>query len=523
MAGKTAVAEKPVSTLMLAARVCSNIVGMANRCVSPALLVTLAIVILAGCNADPVDKSGAGPDSPTTLTMLLPEAGDPEGQFFVDAVARRSNGRLHIVVDSATYNSADPAREARAVGAVRDGKADLGFVAARNLAAAGDGGFQALMAPFAVTTLDATLALSQSPVATTLLQGLGPLGLVGLGLIPGEPRQILSTRPLFGPTLGGAGIRVVDNVQTVALIKAMSGVPVEKLTAHAVGVALRAGTLIGAETSPTYILANSYNTVARYLTAYGLMPRLDTIVASAASWQKLDPASRNAIKQAVVDTRDKASQDLPGREAKELATLCTSGVVIDQLASSDLQAMAGATRAVLPTGRNAQKALQLIRKSLKGFGPQVLAVAPPAGCVIAHTVAEAAKAPRPGGQELFVHKGGAVIPPGTYVTTDTVADFHAEGIYGRDFDKDVTYTQTFRADGSFLATQVPDYPDQGPVAGRYEVTGDTVLFTLDAATGIAPETVKWSYFDGQLTFTVVQVQDSGSRVIYLAHPWRRVR
>jgi TRAP-type C4-dicarboxylate transport system substrate-binding protein len=508
---------------MLAGRVCRNIVGMANRCVSRALLVMLAIGILAGCNADPVDKSGAGPDSPTTLNMLLPEAGDPEGQFFVDAVSRRSNGRLHIAVDSTTYNSTDPGLEALAVGSLRNGKADLGFVAARNLAAAGDGGFQALMAPFAVTTLDASLALSQGPVATTLLHGLRPLGLVGLGLIPGEPRQILSTRPLFGPTLGGAGIRVVDNAQAVALIKAMSGVPVEGLTARAVWDALRAGTLVGAETSPTYILANSYNTVARYLTAYGLMPKINTIVANERSWRKLDPASKNIIKQAVADTQGKASQDLPGREAKELAMLCTSGVVIDQLPNNDLQALASATRAATPTSPVARRALQLISESLAGFGPQRMAAEPPAGCVIADTVAEAARAPQPGGQERFVHKGGSVIPPGTYVTTDTVADFHAEGVFGPDWDKDITYTQRFRADGSFLSTQVPDYPDQGPVAGRYKVTGDAVLFTLDAATGIAPETVKWSYFDGQLTFKIVQVQDSGSRVIYLAHPWRRVR
>ena len=41
-------------------------------------------------------------------------------------------------------------------------------------------------------------------------------------------------------------------------------------------------------------------------------------------------------------------------------------------------------------------------------------------------------------------------------------------------------------------------------------------------TGLTPETVRWSYLNGLLTFTVVDVQDSGSRIIYSAHPWRKI-
>lgn len=69
----------------------------------------------------------------------------------------------------------------------------------------------------------------------------------------------------------------------------------------------------------------------------------------------------------------------------------------------------------------------------------------------------------------------------------------------------------------------PDYRDQGPVAGRYVVKGDEVTFDFNnCPTGCgAPETVRWSYFDGQLTFAIVDVADTGSRVIYTAHPWRK--
>ena len=73
-------------------------------------------------------------------------------------------------------------------------------------------------------------------------------------------------------------------------------------------------------------------------------------------------------------------------------------------------------------------------------------------------------------------------------------------------------------------TQSPDYKDQGPLEGRYVVKGDEVTFTYTTCQSsgcIAPETVRWSYFDGQLTFAIVDVADTGSRVIYTAHPWRK--
>jgi hypothetical protein len=105
-----------------------------------------------------------------------------------------------------------------------------------------------------------------------------------------------------------------------------------------------------------------------------------------------------------------------------------------------------------------------------------------------------------------------------------VADWRAGGQYGRDWNKDITFTEVFHADGTWRETQVPDYPDQGPVYGRYVVKGDQVTFSVNAATsnGTSYETVRWSYFDGQLTFAIVDVADTASRVIYTAHPWRKV-
>ena len=83
--------------------------------------------------------------------------------------------------------------------------------------------------------------------------------------------------------------------------------------------------------------------------------------------------------------------------------------------------------------------------------------------------------------------------------------------------------------GHWYQTQSPNYPDQGPFSGTYTVHGDQVVFVMLKA-GVhgennvtAPETVRWSYFDGLLRFTIVDVFDHGSRVLYSAHPWRKIR
>ena len=87
----------------------------------------------------------------------------------------------------------------------------------------------------------------------------------------------------------------------------------------------------------------------------------------------------------------------------------------------------------------------------------------------------------------------------------------------------MTFTQTFEPDGTFHATQQPDYPDQGPLTGTYVVAGDTVTISYDYTPTGTPfrEVVRWSFLDGTLTFTVVSVEDPAGRLLY-AQPWRKI-
>jgi TRAP-type C4-dicarboxylate transport system substrate-binding protein len=117
----------------------------------------------------------------------MPDDAELYGQYFAQDVARRSRGALKVFIDVSGYSSAVPANEARLAAALRAGRVGFAFEPARDWAAAGLRGFEALDAPFTVTTVQASALLAASPVAAALLRELSSFGLVGLGLIPAEP------------------------------------------------------------------------------------------------------------------------------------------------------------------------------------------------------------------------------------------------------------------------------------------------------------------------------------------------
>jgi hypothetical protein len=234
------------------------------------------------------------------------------------------------------------------------------------------------------------------------------------------------------------------------------------------------------ETSPFYVWENGYQTAAPYLTSYGVFSKFETLVAGQHAWAALSPADQAAIKQAVVDTRANSGQ-LASREALELTRLCQQGVVLDQPTAVQLGVLARDAAAAAPAGAAAAAIDRQIR-ALPGTGARPDATGVPDGCRVAGDAATAT-AIHQVLTPAFAHQGGGTIPAGTYVTTDTVADWRAGGNYGDDWNKAITYTTVIRADGTLRETQAPDYPDQGPVSGHYVVKGDEVTFFVSQPTG----------------------------------------
>jgi hypothetical protein len=161
-------------------------------------------------------------------------------------------------------------------------------------------------------------------------------------------------------------------------------------------------------------------------------------------------------------------------------------------------------------------------RTLPGAGPHRLASPLPTSCRSSSNLAGRAEGQR----------GEAAIPSGVYVVTETGRDWRRGDV--TNFKVSITY-KTWIRDGRWYQIQTPNYPDQGPFSGIYRIHGDRVTFVMLKAGAhgqnsvSGPETVRWSYFDGRLTFHTVTPEDPGvsvadpdSRVIYFAHPWRKV-
>jgi TRAP-type C4-dicarboxylate transport system substrate-binding protein len=483
------------------------------------ILAVLLPTALSACRGvQHADKSGASVRRTVTLRLEMPDAGDAQGRFFAAAVARRAGGSVRVQIDLAGYSSALPANELKLARALEAGREDIGYLPARAWAAAGLPAFEALLAPFVITSERTAQSLADGALAERILATL-PRTVVGIGLVPAERRRVLATRSVrTAASFKGLRIRVIDNPQSAADFRALGATPVEGLTSQQVFDRIRRGQVDAVESAAGTILSNGYFNLARNLSAYSVFPKFQSIVVSARAWGKLSSAQRAAIRQAAADTVAVADRQVPAAERTELAQLCQAHVRISSPNARELRELRARVRPVIDAlARNPQaKTILAEISALPDSGLRPLASPLPAAC--RHT----------GSRPAAADQGAATIPNGVYVMTDTVADWLAGGVIGPDFKKDITYVTTMR-NGRWYQTQTPNYPDQGPFSGTYTVHGDRVVFIMTKAGAhgensvAAPETVEWSYFDGKLRFQIVTVADSGSRVLYTAHPWRKVR
>ena len=135
-------------------------------------------------------------------------------------------------LDRDTYFSETPGGEAQLVPDLRSGRIDLAYTPARDWVATGDPGFRAVQYPFQVTTTEAAVALAGGAAASDLLAGMTSYGVVGLGLVPAEPRRLITKNPvLTAGDLQGSRIRISDSPETAELISSLGGEPVQGITA----------------------------------------------------------------------------------------------------------------------------------------------------------------------------------------------------------------------------------------------------------------------------------------------------
>jgi TRAP-type C4-dicarboxylate transport system substrate-binding protein len=337
-----------------------------SRCV--ALLLAGGLAASGSASAD---KSGARGDRRVTLTLEMPDAGDTLGVAFADAVARESGGSVRVKVGHG-YSSFLPANELKLAKALEAGRVDMGYLAARAWSSAGVRPFDALLAPFVVTTDTAAQALAAGPIARDVLAAL-PHDVVGLALVPAETRRVLAVRaPLTPEAFGSLRVRIVDNPQSAAVFEALGAAAVQGLDADETAGALERHAIDAVETAPQHILDNGYWIAARHLSGYGVYPKFQSIVVSRPAWDRLSRTQQDAVRAAAADAVRAAPKTIAAREQLDLRQLCGARARIDVPTTAQLNALASAAQPAVQALASDQAAARVLEamRALPGAGPQ---------------------------------------------------------------------------------------------------------------------------------------------------------
>ena len=182
-----------------------------------ATALTLATLAIAGCFDSAPDRAGTGRvGTPRVLTLADGGTDRQELVAFASEVRRLSRGSLRIDIHS-HWREGDARYETGVIRDVQDGKADLGWTGSRAWDTVVVMSLRALGAPLLIDSYELEEKVLRSGMPARMLDDLEPLGLVGLGILPGQFRRPLSREaPLLDPahfaglTIGVQQSRVAD-------------------------------------------------------------------------------------------------------------------------------------------------------------------------------------------------------------------------------------------------------------------------------------------------------------------------
>jgi TRAP-type C4-dicarboxylate transport system substrate-binding protein len=343
--------------------------------------VALGLVIIGSACGGTGDDRAGGKRSPTavTLTLANPLPSPDELRPFVDEVERISHGKVEIRFRNEWLSWPWRRSEADLIRDVVAGKAAVGWVGSRAWDDVGVTSFDALHAPLVVDSYELEGAVLDAGVADELLKGVEPLGLVGLGVLPGPLRKVLGVdRPLVRPA-DFAGLRVGLNRSQVGsdVLRALGAVPVTVPG----GVHLE-GQLDGLEQQVASIDGNTYDDAASYLTAnVNLWPRWVVVFMNAKAFAALDGSQQDALRDAVQTATPIMLAAAEAAQEVSTAALCGRGLELAVASPADLSQLRAAVAPVVarlardPASREALEKIEQVRAS-KPVAPDSIAPCP---------------------------------------------------------------------------------------------------------------------------------------------------
>jgi TRAP-type C4-dicarboxylate transport system substrate-binding protein len=449
---------------------------------------------------EPADKAGARANQgPTVLTLATHDYNDPAVETFVAAVKRHAGGSIRIDVKSG-WRYYDLASEQGTISDVRHGAADLVSVGARAWDTVGVKSFRAVVAPFLVDSDALQGDVLESPLAQRMLDGVRPLGLVGIALLPGELRRplgvsrtLLRPRDFRGGTIGIRPGGVARNT-----FRAL-GASAEPTPSDPSKIVL----LDGAEIGVPSIVNNRYDLRARALTSnVVLWPRATTIVMNEKSYDALSSDQQDALKKAGREAVAPLVSYYESYERDQLTSLCRLGRL--PLVAASAADRAALTRAVQPVYHHLER--DSLTRDLISEIRSLRATLPPAEPLRCRTApAGATRSPLEG-------RWHAEISPG---------ELRALGVSPDEIARSRGAWTLVLGHGRWVATR--ETPPGGFLKGTYTVDGQTfreIVESCSSSTHCTPGNLgeyRWSVYRNKLSFTRLPGRFGSTELV--AKPW----
>jgi TRAP-type C4-dicarboxylate transport system substrate-binding protein len=258
-------------------------------------------------------------------------------------VEARSGETLHIKFANG-WRMGQRDLEAGLIHDVQAAKVDIGWVGSRALPTVGVNSFDALHAPFVIDSYALEEAVMQSRIPDEMLAGLRPLGVVGLGVLPGPLRRPLSVpHPLRSPA-DYARLRIgyQGGAEPAKALRALGARPVQL----AAGAQWRGIDAI--EQQAASIDGNGYYTSAKYLTAnVVLWPRPMVLFINRQRFATLTRNQQQALTGAAHHVVNKMIAVLEAEEHSAVADMCPRGIRLVSASAADIERLRAATAPLL--------------------------------------------------------------------------------------------------------------------------------------------------------------------------------
>ena len=476
----------------------------------------VAAPVLAGCQVTG-DRAG-GDLAPAPVVVSVIDTRGEEMRPYSQEVDRLSHGQLVLRGAEAKWHVHQLSAEPDAIRAVARGQAVLGLVPARAFDALGVTSFDALTAPLLVDSLALeTRVLGTGRLTARMLAGVEPLGLTGLGILPGPMRKPVGlSRPLVAPRdYRGARIALSPSTIGSKVLRTLGAVPVYSSFEGASMTGFD-----GLEQQAESVAGNQYDIPGSSITAnVNISPRPLVLVANSGAFERLPSRDQEVLRKAAMTAVAATARAQAASAADGIAMLCRRGKVrFVRATAAQLSALRSALAPVTAElRRDPVTAASVADIDALRVGYEHAADAEAPVCVASASSEVSADA----AQHLL---------DGTYTVTTTPAD-------GDNVPENWGRWVYLLDRGRLVFTQ------ENPTActwgyGRYAVRGQQMVWDIGGGGGQAPSgatnkpgehfVFSWSLFDGALILgpvtptTAGMAVDDNSPTNFRARPWHRL-